>query len=343
MTANHTQQIDRKKAWRSRDIKDKSGLTYQLPDALLTAMDGLLENARKKPVESLTREDFAQPQLSAFMATVLEELQDGKGIVILAGCTRKRYSRGDFSRIFWGLCTHLGRPVSQSVFGELLAHVRHTPENPSNRTYRSTREIRLHNDTTDLIGLMCVQGAKSGGVSSAASALAIHNEILATRPDLLPALYKGFPMYLLGQQLDGQPPLTPYDVPVFCQVNGIVGCRYIRWLLDATVEKTGLKMPPDFVEALDYFDEVARREDICLNYMLEPGEIILNNNYTTLHARTEFEDYDDPELKRDLLRIWLATEHPYPIAPELDPYQQMESGGRGGIAKRRVQTLSAVT
>lgn len=341
MTTPHTQKIPFPQAWKSSELRGKQDLTHMLSDRHLVALDQFLEGNRSKPLQSITREDLADPGLREFCRSVLDELENGKGVAIIAGCTRERYSRDDFARIFWGVSMCLGRPVSQSVFGELMADVRQAAENPNNRTYRSSREIRLHNDTTDIIGLMCVQGAKSGGVSSAASALAIHNEILATRPELLEPLYRGFPFFRLGQQLDGESPITPYNVPVFGAVDGKVSCRYIRWLLDAAAQKGGPAMPDDLVEALNYFDEVAQRSDICMTYLLEPGEIVFNHNWLTLHARTEFVDYEDPDLKRHLLRVWLAADAPRPIVREMDPYQQEASGGRGGIAKREDRSVAA--
>jgi len=49
--------------------------------------------------------------------------------------------------------------------------------------------------------------------------------------------------------------------------------------------------------------------------MLDPGEILFANNYTLLHARTEFEDSE--RHTRDLLRIWLNWEGMRPVIPEL--------------------------
>ena len=38
----------------------------------------------------------------------------------------------------------------------------------------------------------------------------------------------------------------------------------------------------------------------------EPGDIQLLSNHTVIHARTDYEDYDEPERKRHLLRLWLS-------------------------------------
>ena len=37
------------------------------------------------------------------------------------------------------------------------------------------------------------------------------------------------------------------------------------------------------------------------------GDIQWLKNATILHARTEFEDHDEPERKRHLLRLWLTS------------------------------------
>ncbi len=46
---------------------------------------------------------------------------------------------------------------------------------------------------------------------------------------------------------------------------------------------------------------------------LEVGDIQLCNNYTTLHSRTAFEDWAEPERRRHMLRLWLALREPRPL------------------------------
>jgi hypothetical protein len=95
----------------------------------------------------------------------------------------------------WALGTHFGPGVSQSALGDLLGQVRdETPpgQPESARGDLSRRELSLHVDLAQIVGLMCVRQARQGGYSQYASGLAVHNEILATRPDLMPVLYRGF-------------------------------------------------------------------------------------------------------------------------------------------------------
>jgi hypothetical protein len=49
-----------------------------------------------------------------------------------------------------------------------------------------------------------------------------------------------------------------------------------------------------------------------------------------MHARSEFEDWDEPERKRLMLRLWLDAERKRrPVVPEIHIYKNQ--GGRSGI------------
>jgi alpha-ketoglutarate-dependent taurine dioxygenase len=50
------------------------------------------------------------------------------------------------------------------------------------------------------------------------------------------------------------------------------------------------------------FNELAASDELRLDYMLQPGEIQLLNNHTQLHARSEFQDWEDVDRRRHLLR-----------------------------------------
>ena len=41
-------------------------------------------------------------------------------------------------------------------------------------------------------------------------------------------------------------------------------------------------------------------------------------SHVTLHARTEFEDWPEPERRRHLLRVWLNTPGARPLVPEVE-------------------------
>jgi hypothetical protein len=49
--------------------------------------------------------------------------------------------------------------------------------------------------------------------------------------------------------------------------------------------------------------------------MLEPGDMMLWNNFTHLHSRRAFKS--SPERKRFLLRLWLEVKNGRNVTPEL--------------------------
>jgi Taurine catabolism dioxygenase TauD, TfdA family len=323
----HNMPINPDCAWRSGAIGGKEGLVCQLGEAHLRALDALLSRtAHLRTFADIKRVDFDHPAVNDVLQRVSRELSDGRGAVIIRGVTPERYSYDEFERIFWGVGLHLGIAVPQTSKGDLIDHIRDMPDNPKERIRRRKQygndELTLHTDNAsgEILGLMTVQMAKSGGVSQIASALAIHNEILATRPDLLEPLYRGYPYNRKGRQAPGEPNVAPFNTPLFCNVDGLVSCRYVREFMELAAQEMGVALPADLVEALDCFNEVAYRDDMSVRFTLERGEIMFINNLTCLHARTLFEDYDEPERKRHLLRLWMKVSNGRPHAPQMDMF-----------------------
>ena len=78
--------------------------------------------------------------------------------------------------------------------------------------------LDYHTDGSDLVGLMCLRAAQSGGLSCVANAVAIYNELVRTRPDLAAALYEPLPYDFRGEQPPGGLPY--YTFPVFTEHDG---------------------------------------------------------------------------------------------------------------------------
>ena len=73
------------------------------------------------------------------------------------------------------------------------------------------------------------------------------------------------------------------------------------------------------------FDEIREFET-----RLEPGEASFLNNYTVMHARSEFDDWEKPDKKRLMLRLWLDVERKgRPVVRQIHIYENV--GGRSGI------------
>jgi hypothetical protein len=102
----------------------------------------------------------------------------------------------------------------------------------------------------------------------------------------------------------------------------------VREIFNAAFRELKRAFTAEEIEAIDIFRATAHR--LQFETRLEPGEATFLNNYTVMHARSEFEDWDEPERKRLMLRLWLDAErNRRPVVPEIRIYENQ--GGRGGI------------
>lgn len=308
MTPIFSQLIEGPSAWTPRSLGGKEGLVHQLDAKHLAAFDALLGKMRSKKVESLTHADFIHDDLADFLEHVRREVMHGKCAVIIRGADRERYEQAECERIFWGIGSHLGIPAVQSSRADRLGYVRNEGKQRA-RGYRGSGELVLHTDSRAIIALMSMQTAAKGGHSHIASGATIHNVILRERPDLLAPLYRGYPYHSTEIEL------TSCSIPVFSNVDGVVSCAFFEGHMRRAARTMGEAMPRDLDEALTFFASVARREDVRIEFMLEPGEMMICNNFAVLHARTEFEDA--PGRERLLLRLWLNVPNGRPMVPEL--------------------------
>ncbi len=178
----------------------------------------MIAATRDKLPQQVTRADFDHPLVNRLADELRDIIMNGRGIVIVTGISSERFSEEDFQRIYWGLGTHLGIGAVQSGNGDRLGYVQNNEDDPVKRGYRSLRELHMHTDSYEVVGLMSVRKAKSGGLSGLVSSLAIHNEILRTRPDLLKPLYKGFRIASEEARFSSKA-ITDDDMPVFCWVE----------------------------------------------------------------------------------------------------------------------------
>lgn len=301
-------------AWTNRSIGGKAGLTTRLTPAQIAAFDAALARTRHLKPQEATRSDFDHPEINALTAWLDRTIRHGRGAVLLSGLTRDTHSEEDMERIYWGIGVRLGEPAVQSMLGDRLGHVRHVRDDPVARGYRSNEELSPHTDSHRIVGLMCLQRAETGGDSVIVSSHAIHNEILAARPDLLPPLYEGY-HYAVAEARFSASPVTDFRIPVFCCLDGMVSGCYVRNFMERAAELRGEALPAKLAEALDCFDAVSERDDLKAEFRLEPGEMLLWHNFQMLHARRAYRD--SPEHTRHLLRLWLRIENDRPIAPAI--------------------------
>lgn len=315
MTEICHQQIEHPVAWTSRAIGGKEGLMRRLTDAEVAVLDALVAATRHLPTTEITRSDFDHPVVAAVMAEARAALLDGHGAIILAHPSLDRSRLDDYERLYWGLGTHLGHGVAQSSRGDKIGHVHKDPDNPTGRGYLGDQELRPHTDLHEIMSLASVEVAAAGGRTGLVSSVALHNEIVATRPDLLPALYEGYYHAQNPRADTAGAKVSPHKIPIFCYVDGQVSCYYHTIFMRFATELRGQPFPPELAEAMTYLNRLAVHPDLAANFMLEPGEMLFWHNWTNFHSRTAFTD--SPRQRRLLLRLWINVENGRHVAPAI--------------------------
>jgi hypothetical protein len=310
-TLVHRVRIEHPSAWNVADFKSPADYTIELSRAQLADVADAMQRIKADglTLETLRREHFEVRSLQPVIDEIRHQISEGRGFVVLHRLPVEDYTKDELGLIFWGIGTHLGRGVSQSVMGDRLGHVKDfSREDPLARAYRNKQELSPHTDLADLVGLACLRDAMSGGVTRLTSAVSMHNVMLAECPDVLERLYRGYVFHRRGEEQPGDLPYTPYRVPIYSNVGGKVSVRYVRSYVEAGETAVGRRMGEDELAVLDSFEQISKRPELMLEFTLRPGEMYFLNNYTILHARTAFDDGDAAEDdRRHLLRLWLEA------------------------------------
>ena len=313
--------IDHPSTWKVPDFKSAADYTIELTEAHLQDIEHAILRIKNAGLglDDLQREHFEFPALQPVIDEIRREISDGRGFVVLRRLPVEDYSKDELGMIFWGIGTHLGRGLSQSVLGDRLGHVKDfSREDPLARAYRNKQELSPHTDSADLVGLMCLRDAQSGGVSRLTSAVTVHNVMLENYPEALERLYQGYVFHRRGEEQPGELPYTPYRVPVFSNIGGSISARYVRTYVEAGEAAAGRPMDEAELSVLDRFEEVTKRPELMLEFTLQPGEMYFINNYTILHARTAFDDGNaEEDQRRHLLRLWLEVPEMRPVHPHI--------------------------
>lgn len=319
------QPITSPSAWKGKDlIGQEASWIYRLSADSIAALEQALAYTESKGLSApdFGKEDFPiTPALQAEIDGFAEELENGRGFMLIRGLPAERLSETQLAIIYYGIGLHLGLPVTQNERGDLLGQVTNVGDasDKNVRVYETNDYLPYHTDLSDVVGLLSLRKAKSGGLSSLVSAAAIYNEILLHHPEYLGLLYR--PLYFnhLGEAL-------PSLSPIFSFHEEKLSCRYLRKYIEVGQERREIALSQVEIEALDLIDTLIHDPDIRLDMMLEPGDIQFANNYVVMHSRTSFEDYDDLALRRKLLRLWLKMPNARTLAPEFP--------GRNGIPTR---------
>lgn len=284
-------------------------------------------------IAAIGRDRFDLPTLAPRLAAIHQELIDGGGVMLVRALPVGDWPLELSAAAFYGLGVHLGNARPQNASGHLLGHVidmGKRSDDPGVRIYQTHERQTFHTDSCDIVGLLCLRQAKSGGDSAIVSSNTIYNVMRRECPALAAALFDPIATDRRGEVPPGQKPY--FEIPVFNWYAGLLSSIYQRQYIDSAQRfPDAMRLTPLHVEALDRFDALAN--DTRLNFLmrLSPGDMQFVHNHTLLHDRTAFVDDPDPARKRHLLRLWLASPRARALPPVFaQRYGSVDPGVRGG-------------
>ena len=292
--------------------------------------------ARGLDLALISRNDFPLPTLGPALRQLCNQVINGRGFARLRGMPVENRPIEFSAAAYCGVGTWFGTARSQNAKGHLLGHVYDLGQglsatNPNLRSYATAEGQNYHIDRCDVVALLCLRQAKSGGLSAIVSSMTLHNVMAERRPDLLERLYQTFPVDRRGEVPQGKAPF--YDAPVFNAHDGLVSVLYSRLHIGSSQRFPDARRLTDAdLEALDMLAALAADPELRLDMNFIPGDIQFLHNHTILHARSAYEDWPEVERKRHLLRLWLAPSGARTLPPVFaECYGGLTPGDRGGI------------
>lgn len=295
--------IDLNLAWDKTLQNETEKFYVTLSDA---AMSELLEN-RMNLEENFKNFINLQKDIEKFRKILIT----GCGFFIINNTCFTDFSENEAKSIFSIISRILGTLYVQNIKNEKFVVI--TDEGKSMATggrYHQTKDGgSFHTDspqwknTPDYIALLCIHPAKVGGTSKFLSSYSIHNKIFQKNKFFLEQLYQRFHFDKRNEFEENESP-TVFE-PIFEYKNKKLTLRYLRNYINEGHKIQNQPLTETQINAIDYFDKISKDDDLTVSYDLKSGDMVFSNNHRVLHGRTSFEDHQDTNLKRYLIRTWI--------------------------------------
>jgi hypothetical protein len=327
------------RAWTADEARQDTSWVQHLTSAEVDGFQLALDHCKTidKPLLALEQTDFPLNDAArTALASAIATTQGRWGMCLVKGFPVDNWTEAETKLAYWGMSLYMGVGRTQNRASQVMNDVRNEGGDykvKGGRGYNTNAGLDFHQDSCDVVGLLCRRTAKEGGTSKVISSMQLRDEVQRLRPDLIPVLQAPFVHSYQGTQDPSQPPY--YSCPIFGddpryfsartnRKNTVAAQRDFDDVPRLTVQQT---------EALDLLDELMPSPLLCFTMELERGDMQLLNNYVTLHSRTPFEDFEDADQKRHLLRLWLSIPSSQPLPSAWEEYfGDVRAGAvRGGV------------
>lgn len=325
--------------WVRADVADPDVWTWWLSESEIAELLAAAEAATDTCLDSIDRDSFPLPTLGPKLIELRTRLTHGRGFELLRGFPSADVAEDVSEAAFVGLGSHLGAARSQNASGDLLGHVRNIgadANDPNVRIYQTAERQTFHTDSTDVVGLLCLETAAEGGDSLLVSVGAVYNEMQERAPRLAELMFEPIATDRRGEVPEGEDPF--FTIPVLNWYDDALTVIYQRQYIESAARfEHAPPLTGDVVAALDLFDAIANDPDMHMTMRLDIGDMQFVHNHSLLHDRTGF--IDKPGSPRHLLRLWLSVKGDREL-PDVfrQRYGSLIVGDRGGIVVPRTHT-----
>lgn len=274
---------------------------------VLTAAREIADN----PLPDLARtpDQFGTPNLRAAMKKI-GQLLKGPGLGVIDRLPIDEIGDDIARTIYWVIGQMIGRPVAQRWDGTMVFDVADSGTKPGAGTRDSATNLELlfHTDNgfnitlPDTVSLLCIHQARGGGVSRFASLYSLHNRFLERYREHLKRLYQPVLFDRKAEHAAGEPKVL--RAPVFQWDGARLTARPNAVYIRQGYELAGIELDPGLSDALDALAEVASDPDLWVEMRMERGQLQYLNNRQLVHYRSAFTDFEEPDRKRRVVRIW---------------------------------------
>ena len=265
-------------------------------------------------LDNYSHGDIEIPGLESLASRVRDELQYGSGVAWLKSIRSPAFSIAQKKFFYLAIGEAIGNPMGN--YGRLY-DVRdrggsyHKERIPVSQTHAATgfhTDSSARNTMPDIVALLCLQPAHTGGESLIVSAARIHEQLRKTDPEALSILYREFIRDVVtpgrGKSANS---LVNNRFPIFSQGLHSTGVsfRYMRYWIEKGHLQANIQLTEREFAALDKLDELLNLPQLAMKFKLECGDHLWVNNHLVAHNRTEYGE--DPRQPRHLVRMWIST------------------------------------
>ena len=310
-----THRIDGGQAWVRDSLRERDWL-FPIDDTCLAEMRQVVDDLRANPLPLLllTPDMFELAACRELAARVRAAVTSGVSFAVVDRLPLAEMTAEEAKTLYWLFSSLIARPVAQKLDGTMVYDVHDTGMQalPGSgiRPDKTNVDLTFHNDNAynrtmpEVVGLMCLRQAKSGGLSRMISFQTAHNLLLDDYPDLLPRFYQPFPFDRQKEHFSGETPI--FSAPMF-EYGDRLRARLAPYQIKNGYAMLGQAIDANTAAAIAALDEVFAREDLVAEHYMQPGQIQYVNNREIGHSRTGFVDHEAPDQRRYLVRLWLRN------------------------------------